>query len=193
MTDAPPDWRPAIDLSWPVARLFEAVRPMRGRWLNLLPGPDGSLVRAVGPRVRDVDWTQPEDITTFALNYEGPPFDMAIAAPIHTGRPLDIFGRRGWGRPEMRYRQGEVDNAIQLTLEYLAERVIVLLPLYFLTTTGRYPWLSANLPERIFILPDQIDRLSCAWMSWQAGRRRSSRLKMLALTPSSERQGHVNE
>ena len=176
--------------TWCVQRLVEAVDLPGGRWLEPAAG-DGAIIRAIGRF--DVKWTAWE-----VREDEGPRLRHLDARPhVVIG---DFLGSCATDSASTAKCQVAITNPpFSLAMPFIegclaqAEIVVMLLPLNFLASEGRWKFMRANTPD-VYVLPNRAsfkggntDIAEYGWFVWRGGRRSAGKIRVLGLTSPTDR------
>lgn len=188
---------------WCVHRLLEAFRPRGRRWLEPTAGR-GALIKAVNRWHRDRGDRAPMTWTAADIQRENQAHLVAALAArgrVVVGDFLDEKSTR-FARdfdlvltnPPYRLAREVLIRSLEL-----APQVCLLLRMGFLESEARYELLSKNVPD-LYVLPNRpsfafggTDSSTYAWMVWRRRPQRQGIVRMLALTPLSERRAAINE
>lgn len=182
--------------SWCVDRLLEEVDPPGGTWLEPAAGR-GDIVAAVSEKRCDVRWKLIEahrhDEDRAAYRRLG-----VLARDVHHRSFLDVAPSDLKERIDVVITNPPFSLAMEFVTHAMTFKpgvIAMLLRLNFLATEGRAPFMRRHAPD-VFVLPNRpsftggrkTDSIEYAWFVWPGARRRKSgRVRVLDVTPRSER------
>lgn len=184
--------------AWCVHRFLEACELPDGSWLEPSAG-DGQIIRAVDAHVPS-NRSEPIRMPILSrprwsaveIRPECQPYLDAVADEVEIGDFLRGAGPRSAdvviGNPPFALAMEFIQESI-----WRARHVAFLLRLNFLGSAGRAPFHHKH-PVDVYVLPNRpsfsghgTDSIEYAWFHWDRERTREGRIRVLALTPDSEK------